>query len=184
MFAPTLAGHGEFMGGDTRFDEPLPRYWYRPLYFPVPPKLLRQGINHLDIQIKAYSNNKRGLSEVYFGPVRKIEPFWATRYFWQVTSLQITSAITLGLSLLAFPSWTFLGWQPAYFFFGASALLWSLRNTHFLITEIPVSAFQWELFADHQRFTRVAVSNESPTGLGRAVARIHGVNKPLSQTTA
>lgn len=137
--------NGEFVGGDGRFAEPTSRQWYRPHLYQVPQKLLRPGVNLVHIRIKAYANNRGGLSEMHFGPVTPVEAQWRDRQLWQVTSIQITSAITLGLSALAFVAWSLNGFGSAYGYFAAGALIWALRNTHFLFTEIPVPAPVWEV---------------------------------------
>jgi signal transduction histidine kinase len=137
--------NGEPIGGDARFDEPMSRQWYRPQLFAVPAKLLKPGENIINIRIKTYVNNKGGLSELHFGSSELIQTKWRNRYFWQITSVQMTSAVTLGLSALALIAWSLRGWSSAYGFFGAAAMLWGLRNTHFFFTSIPISAFYWEI---------------------------------------
>ena len=137
--------NGEFVGGDGRFAEPTARQWYRPHLYQVPQKLLKLGPNVIHIRIKAYANNRGGLSELHFGAAAPVEAMWQQRQFWQVTSIQITSAITLGLSALAFVAWSLNGFGSAYGYFAAGALVWALRNTHFLFTNIPVPAPVWEV---------------------------------------
>jgi signal transduction histidine kinase len=82
-----------------------------------------------------------------FGLAAPIEALWSQRYFWQVTSVQITSAITLGLGIMALLAWSLRGWETAYGYFGAAALVWVSRNSHFLFTKIPVPASYWEVFS-------------------------------------
>ncbi len=151
LYVPRFSMNGmayinrEFIGGDGRFDEPVSRQWYRPQFFQVPAKLLLPGLNVIHIRIKAYPSNRGGLSEVYLGPEAQIRAKWERRWFWQVTSVHITSAITLGLSILAFAGWGMSGYGGAYGYFGAGALLWALRNMHFMVTDIPVPAVYWEV---------------------------------------
>lgn len=137
--------NGEFVGGDGRFAEPTGRQWYRPQLYQIPARLLKPGLNVVHIRIKAYPSNRGGLSQTYFGPAAAVQAQWERRWFWQVTSVQITTAITLGLSALAFVAWTLSGFGSAYGYFGAGALIWGLRNTHFLFTEIPIPAVYWEV---------------------------------------
>ncbi len=139
--------NGEFVGGERAFAEPLSRLWYRPQLFVIPAKLLKVGSNTLHIRMKTYPNAKGGLSEMSFGFAAPIEAVWSQRYFWQVTSVQITSAITLGLGIMALLAWSLRGWETAYGYFGAAALVWVLRNSHFLLTWIPVPASIWEVFS-------------------------------------
>jgi signal transduction histidine kinase len=137
--------NGESLGGGSDFAEPMTRQWYRPQLFSVPEKLLKPGTNVIHYRIKAYANNKGGLSEMHFGPANLIEEKWSERYFWQVTSVQITSAITLGLSALALLGWWFMRWNAAYGYFSAAAFIWAIRNSHFLFTKIPIPSVYWDI---------------------------------------
>lgn len=138
--------NGEFLGSGGRFDEPIARQWYRPQLYLVPGKMFRPGSNVLHIRIKAYADNGGGLSELQFGPASAIAERWRSRYFWQVITLQMTSALTLGLSALALFAWSLRRWNTAYGYFGAAALLWGVRNLHFLFRDLPMPAAAWEIF--------------------------------------
>ncbi len=138
--------NGEYLGGGGEFAEPMARQWYRPQFYSVPDKLLKSGTNVIHYRVKAYPNNKGGLSEIHFGLAQPIEEKWRKRYFWQVTSVQITSVLTFSLGIMALCAWYLRrGENAAYGYFGASALLWALRNTHFLFTYIPMPAVYWEI---------------------------------------
>ena len=140
--------NGEFIGGERALGERLTALWYRPQLFFVPTKLLKSGVNVIHIHIHTYANIKGGLSEVYFGPIAPTEAQWSRHNFWQLTSVQITTAITLGLGVIALLAWSLRGFDTAYGYFGAAALMWGVRNTHFLLTEMPVGAFYWEIFSN------------------------------------
>ncbi len=140
--------NGEFIGGERALGERLTAMWYRPQLFFVPAKLLKSGVNVIHIHIHTYANIKGGLSEVHFGPVAPIQAQWSHQYFWQLTSVQITTAITVGLGIIALLAWSLRGFDTAYGYFGAAALVWGVRNTHFLLTELPVSVFYWEIFSN------------------------------------
>jgi signal transduction histidine kinase len=139
--------NGEYLGGGAEFGEPMSRQWYRPQFYPIPDKLLRVGANVIHYRVKAYANNKGGLSEVFFGLAAPIENQWRRRYFWQVTSVQITSVLTFSLGAMAMLAWWLRRTNTAYGYFGASALLWAVRNSHFLFTSIPIPAVYWEILA-------------------------------------
>ncbi len=137
--------NGERIGGATQFSEPLTRQWYLPQLYSVPARLLKPGVNVIHVRLFAYPNNKGGLSEVYFGPASAVNDQWHARYFWGVTSVQITSAITLCLGALALLAWSLRRWNTAYGYFGAAAVLWAARNLHFFANEVPLSAVLWEV---------------------------------------
>jgi signal transduction histidine kinase len=138
--------NGEFLGGGGRFTEPMARQWYRPQFYSVPDKLLKHGKNVIHYRIKTYPNNKGGLSEINFGFAQPIEEKWRKRYFWQVTSVQITSVLTFSLGAMALLAWYLRRWNTAYGYCGASAVVWAIRNTHFFITYIPIPPVYWEIF--------------------------------------
>jgi signal transduction histidine kinase len=137
--------NGEPVGGVAIDKSSITRQWYRPQLYTVPAKLLKSGVNVIHIRLSTLTHPKSGLSELYFGPVDAVTSLWEQRYFWQVTSVQITSALTLGLSTLALLAWCLRRWNTAYGYFGASALLWAVRDTHVLFTETPVSPALWEV---------------------------------------
>ena len=87
------------------------------------------------------------MSEIHFGLGQPIEEKWRKRYFWQVTSVQITSALTFSLGVMALLAWFLMRRNAAYGYFGASALVWAIRNTHFFISYIPIPAVYWEILA-------------------------------------
>ncbi len=151
VFIPRISMNGlvylneELIGGNGKFAEPMGRQWYQPQHYSVPQNLLKTGRNTIHLRIKAYASNKGGLSEVYVGPSAAITAQWQAREFWQIGSIKITSTVTLGLSLMALLAWSLQGWPSAYGYFAAAAMLWAVRNTHFLVTEVPFPAIYWEV---------------------------------------
>jgi signal transduction histidine kinase len=137
--------NGALIGGNGQFVEPMNRLWYQPQLFSVPQNLLKTGRNTIHIRLKAYAHNKGGLSEIYVGESATVTAQWRTREFWQLGSIKITSTVTLGLSLMALLAWSLQGWPSAYGYFGAAAMLWAVRNTHFLVTQVPFPAVYWEV---------------------------------------
>ena len=137
--------NSEPVGGVAVAKAPTTRQWYRPQLYTLPATLLKSGVNVVHIRLNTLLHPKSGLSELHFGSVDAVTALWERRYFWQVTSVQITSALTLGLSTLALLAWLLRRWNTAYGYFGASALLWAVRDTHLLFTEIPVSPELWEV---------------------------------------
>lgn len=139
--------NGEFIGSGGSFAEPIARQWYRPQLYMVPRKLLTNGTNVIHYRIKTYANNTGGLSEIYFGAGGAVAEMWRSDYFWQVIALQMTSALTLGLSALVLLAWMLRRWNTAYGYYGAAVFLWCMRNIYFLARDLPVSAKVWETMA-------------------------------------
>ncbi len=137
--------NGQHIGGNGDFTEPLSRQWYRPQLFSVPTNLLKVGHNTVHVRLKAYIKNKGGLSEVYIGGNEAIAAQWKAREFWQIGTVKITTTITLGLSLMALLAWALQGWPSAYGYFGAAGIFWTVNNTNYLVTEVPMPTVYWEL---------------------------------------
>ncbi len=153
IYIPRLSMNGvTFMngfqvGGNGNFAEPMTRQSYRPQLYSVPANLLKVGKNTIFVHIKTYVRNKGGLSEVYFGRSDVITAQWRTREFWQIDTVKITSAITLGLSVIALLAWALQGWPSAYGYIGVAGVLWVAHNSYYLATEVPISPHHFEVFA-------------------------------------
>ncbi|GAA5166079.1 sensor histidine kinase [Viridibacterium curvum] len=137
--------NGEFVGSGGRFTEPIARQWYRPQIYVIPKSLLVEGRNVIHYRVKAYANDAGGLSELYFGVGTPVAEMWRDQYFWQLITVQMTSALSVGLSSLALLAWMLRRWSSAYGYYGASVLLWGIRNTHFLFRDLPLPVHYWEL---------------------------------------
>jgi signal transduction histidine kinase len=139
--------NGHYLGGSSDFTEPMTRQWYRPQFFSVPDTFLKIGRNVIHYRIKAYPNNKGGLSEIHVGLAEPIEKMWRKCYFWQVTSVQITSALNASLGIIALLAWFLWPKNSEYGYFGAAALIWVVHCAHYTMTEIPIAAVYWEILA-------------------------------------
>lgn len=137
--------NGEFIGSGGHFSEPMTRQWYRPQLYDIPASLLKVGRNVIHYRVKAYANDAGGLSEMYFGPAAPVTRQWGLQNFWQVVSLQMTGAMTLGLSALALFAWMMRSWSDAYGYYGASVLLWGFRDGHFQFRELPMPVHAWDV---------------------------------------
>ncbi|HEX2547732.1 MAG TPA: 7TM diverse intracellular signaling domain-containing protein, partial [Ramlibacter sp.] len=139
--------NGEVVGGTAEFDERASRQWYRPQLYAVPAKLLRPGRNTLHLRVQTYPQHERALSELHFGPSAAVEAQWRRRTLLQITTVQIGTAVTVGLGLVALLAWQLLGRDTFYLYFAAAAACSSLGNLQFLLTRIPLPPFWWEILS-------------------------------------
>jgi len=142
---PAAFINGTAIGGHANPDQPLPRYWNRPVLYSVPNGLLRPGVNHVDIGLQANGPWGR-LSEIYLAPREAVQDSYQRRLFWRVTFLNIT---TVGCLMLAvfMVALSAASRDPVYLWFAAFAFAWYLQNVFFLTVSVPVSNALWDFFA-------------------------------------
>jgi len=125
-----LNGSIVYSGG--RMAEPVTRNCYHPQLVTLPPALLNPQLNVLDIRVQGYALNQvasrqraGGLSTVRIGPHAALAAQHARQVFWNVSLVQVISAmlVLLGVVMLG------MGWQdrrsPYLIHFGLLAIGWA-----------------------------------------------------------
>ena len=138
--------NGTFLGSGGTFSEPVARHWNRPLFFTIPPALLKPGGNYLQVKLWAYPNNRAGLDRIEFGPAGELQPKYERRYFVQTILPQLCNIVVLAQGLIALAIWARRRSEDYYVFFFAFSFLWAIRSTHMFVRDIPVSAFYWDIW--------------------------------------
>jgi signal transduction histidine kinase len=138
--------NGAFVAGGGSFDEPIARHWNRPLFFTIPPALLKQGRNELLVRLWAYPNSRGGLGEIRIGPVARLQPIYEQRYFLQTVLPQLCNIVVAAQGLIALAVWARRRAESYYVYFFAFTLLWTFRSTHMIVRDIPVPAFYWDIW--------------------------------------
>lgn len=138
--------NGQFLASGGSFEEPVARHWNRPLYFPIPPALLKPGLNQLQVRLWAYPNNRGGLGPVELGPARILHPRFERDYFVQTILPQLCNIVIFVQGLIALAIWVRRREEAYYIFFFAFTFLWAIRSTHMFIRDIPVPAFYWDIW--------------------------------------
>ena len=138
--------NGAFLASGGSFEEPVARHWNRPLFFTIPPSLLKQGRNELQIRLWAYPNSRGGVDEIQIGSAAALLPHYERRYFVQTILPQLCNIVVAAQGLIALAIWARRRDEAYYVYFSAFALLWTIRSTHMLIRDIPIPTFYWDIW--------------------------------------
>ena len=138
--------NGTLLGSGGTFEEPVARQWNRPQFFTIPPALLKPGENILHVRLRAYPNSRAGLGTVTLGPAAELQPAYERRYFLQTILPQLCNIVVACLGVFALALWWRRRAEPTYVLFFVFSVLWALRSTHMFVRDIPVPAFQWDIW--------------------------------------
>lgn len=137
--------NGVFLGSGGSFEEPLARNWNRPLFFLIPPGLLRADENTLHVRLHAPPFSQGGLSPVLIGPEQILRPEFERTHFLHITLNQTFSLIVFAIGVLMLSLWWRRRKDSMYGYFGLSALTWSLNSSNLYLQHPPFSSTTWEL---------------------------------------
>jgi signal transduction histidine kinase len=132
--------------GNTSLSDAETFGWNYPLFFSVPPALLRKGENTLDLLLTLTAAGRGSFRGVELGPHADLKPLYDRVLFWRVTGPQITTLIAVLLGAGALLVWLRRPKESVYGWFGLACLLAAVRNTHFFVTA-PVSEWWYEVWA-------------------------------------
>ena len=137
--------NGLLIGSGGSFNEPVARNWNRPLYFLIPPGLLKNGINRVHIRVRGYSGLDGGLS----APVLDHDDVLVTEYdralFWRIILAQTTSLLIGAVGLFMLLLWVRRRRDSAFGYFGFASLLWAFYTADLYVRDIPMGTFFWEV---------------------------------------
>jgi signal transduction histidine kinase len=139
--------NGVFVGDGGRFVEPLSRNWNRPLYFPLPAGLLRQGANLVDVRVFDYANGHGGLYALEIGPDRALRRGYHWRHFLKIDLIAAFMVVTVVMGLFMATLWLRWPRESMYGWMAATMLVWAAVATHFSARDLPLSTWWWEWFA-------------------------------------
>lgn len=124
-----------------------------PVYVPVPPALLRAGLNQLQIRIDADTGRRAGLSELTLGPAVTVRggPY-ASAYAWRYTSAVLLTVFSLILGSIALALWLTqvdrtMPDRPRreniYLWAALAEFCWALRMADTAIPQPPLDWVAW-----------------------------------------
>ncbi len=132
---PAVFVNGTAVGGEAAPQQPLDRFWNRPVFYSIPNGLLRPGANTIAIRLQANGAWGR-LSELYLAPREVLVGAYEQRYFWRVTFLNVTTIVSMMLALFM-GALSLARRDSIYSWFGAMAGTWYLQNMFILTVELP-----------------------------------------------
>ena len=170
--------NGLLIGSGGSFNEPVARNWNRPLYFLVPPGLLRDGTNRVHVRVRGYAGLDGGLSTPLLGTDAALAPGYDNALFWRIILAQTTSLMIGAVGLFMLLMWLRRRKDSAFGYFGFASMLWAFYTADLYVRDIPVSTFHWEL-AIRSAFcgfalllALFALDYARPSGTSRLVSRV------------
>jgi signal transduction histidine kinase len=133
------------IGTGGSFSEPVARNWNRPLYFLVPPGVLKQGLNRVHVRVRGYPDLDGGLSAPVLDIDASIVDDYGTALFWRIILAQTTSLLIGAVGLFMLLLWIRRRQDTAFGYFGFASLLWAFYTADLYVRDIPVPTFYWEL---------------------------------------
>ncbi len=123
--------------------EPLPRYFNRPLYYPIPHGLLHHDNNLVEVRLHAGESREGLLGEIYLGPHERLFESYQRRYFVRVTLvLGITTCLFI-LGLMLGGLWLYRPKDTVYGWVALLTLSWAVHNLNLLVVNIPLPTVLW-----------------------------------------
>lgn len=119
--------------------------WERAHLFTLPPGLLREGENKLDIRVAAApARTVRRFPVVSVAPLPELLARYDRRQFWVRTAPQITAVVCLLMAAIVLFIWWRRRSEVLYGLFGCASALWGLRTLTFVIESMPSD--HWHLW--------------------------------------
>ena len=137
--------NGLLIGTGGSFNEPVARNWNRPLYFLVPPGLLKDGMNRVHVRVRGYAGLDGGLSAPIVDTDSMIADDYDREFFWRIIVSQTTSVVIGAVGLFMLLLWMRRRQDRAFGYFGFASLLWAFYTADLYVRDIPVSTFYWEI---------------------------------------
>jgi len=129
--------NGRRIGGAGRMSAPVSRHFYTPQLLEFLPDLLQPNTGattELWFLVVGYAGYRSGLAPVWLGEHDDLFDAWRTRRFWQTEGTAATIVVNVSMAVFVL----LIGWrnrsQSAYLWFGASTLVWALRNLNYWVT--------------------------------------------------
>ena len=137
--------NGLLIGSGGSFGEPVARNWNRPLYFLIPPGLLKEGANRVHIRVRGYPDLDGGLTAPVIDTDAELAETYERALFWRIILAQTTSLLIVAVGIFMLMLWVRRRQDAAFGYFGFASLLWAFYTSDLYVRDIPVPTFYWEL---------------------------------------
>lgn len=137
--------NGLLIGSGGPFSEPVARNWNRPLYFLVPPGVLREGSNRIHVRVRGYPDLDGGLATPIVDSDASLSDDYESALFWRIILAQTTSILIGAVGIFMLLLWIRRRQDAAFGYFGFASLLWAFYTADLYVRDIPVPTFYWEL---------------------------------------
>jgi signal transduction histidine kinase len=140
--------NGTSLGRVGRFEPPLARAQPAPLYYPVPPVLVRDGRNEIEIHLATTQGFPGRLEPVWVGPDRDLRRIFEREHLIDVQGPRSAIFLAWLMALAMFgEAYALRSDRRAFIFLGTAALAMAISGTGFFVTEIPLPSRLWEWLA-------------------------------------
>ncbi|HJL31732.1 MAG TPA: hypothetical protein RMI62_21800, partial [Polyangiaceae bacterium LLY-WYZ-15_(1-7)] len=145
--------NGRWVGTGGGFERPVAQNWNRPLLFPFPAELLREG-GPIDVRLFAYRGDWGGLDPIHVGPHAALAPAHASRHALQIDVARFASAVALLLTLLFFALFLAADRRPLYGYAALAALFYFVHSlaAHLREIVVPYVFGRWLIHATFDAF--------------------------------
>jgi signal transduction histidine kinase len=137
--------NGLLIGSGGSFNEPVARNWNRPLYFLIPPGLLKEGVNRVHIRVRGYPDLDGGLTAPVIDADAALSGEYERALFWRIILAQTTSLLIVAVGIFMLMLWIRRRQDAAFGYFGFASLLWAFYTSDLYVRDVPVPTFYWEL---------------------------------------
>lgn len=132
--------------GSTSLSDAEKFGWNYPLFFSIPPALLRAGSNTLDLRLALTTNGWGSLRDAEIGPHERLKPLYDQVLFWRVTGPQITSLIAVLTGAVALLVWIRRRNETVFAWFAFTCFMAAIRNAHFYVAA-PIAENWYEVLS-------------------------------------
>ncbi len=136
--------NGVWVGQGGQFSEPLSRHHNNPLFFSFSSHLLNQGVNRLDIKVKAVHYTQGLFDQFYLAPESELRDAYEWKYFIRVSLIEWITMAMYVLSFVVFTFWLGRSQDAIYGLFSLELFIWATHNLNLFVSDIPVSVSVWE----------------------------------------
>jgi signal transduction histidine kinase len=137
--------NGLQIGSGGSFNEPVSRNWNRPLYFLIPPGVIRQGVNRIHVRVRGYPDLDGGLSAPIVDTDAALSDQYEKALFWRIILAQTTSLVIGAVGLFMLLIWIRRRHDVAFGYFGFASLLWAFYTSDLYVRDIPIPTIYWEI---------------------------------------
>lgn len=140
--------NGTSLGRVGRFEPPIARAQPAPLYYPVPPVLVRDGRNEIVIHLATTEGFPGSLEPVWVGPDRDLRRIYEREHLFGVQGPRSAIFLAWLMAMAMFgEAYALRSDRGAFIFLGAAALAMAIAGTGYYVTEIPLPSRVWEWLA-------------------------------------
>jgi len=123
--------------------------WHRPLFLPLPTKLLRQGTNEIDFRVESSLTRPLGIGLVTVGPDAPLRAAFRLRALLTFEGPRVIAGVVGVLSIGALLFWLVRPRERVFGWLGLVGLLWCFWDLQYFIYAVPINvALFWRLIVD------------------------------------